>query len=224
MPRGARSLITLRDQINKKFPYRDKASDGGLGDPAHAARVSDHNPDGNGIWHAYDFDHDPDSNGLNCVTLKAQLVSSGDRRIKYIIFQRQIWYPGRGNQAYTGVNAHTQHLHLSVNSSNGDDPAAWALPMLDGYTTRVPVLTGAVTGALPLLYVKEPLMSSPLILKLQQFLVRVFPRYAKFAPTGNYGELTETAIKDFQRASGLLADGKIGSQTWAALVKSGFRA
>ena len=129
MARAAYSLSTLLKQINARFPYRDKASDGGIGDPAHAARISDHNPV-NGVYHAYDFDHDPDSNGLDCRTLWRELLASGDSRIKYVIFNRVIWTPGIGSRTYTGVNAHTLHLHLSVKSGVGDDARNWGLPFL----------------------------------------------------------------------------------------------
>jgi len=34
-------------------------------------------------------------------------------QIKYIIWQRRIWSPGRGWRGYTGANPHTNHAHLS---------------------------------------------------------------------------------------------------------------
>jgi hypothetical protein len=36
--------VRLRDQIDRRWPNRDKRSDGWIGDSDHAARKSDHNP------------------------------------------------------------------------------------------------------------------------------------------------------------------------------------
>jgi hypothetical protein len=40
--------VTLRDQLNDRFPKRDKRSDGWIGDYAHSTRASLHNPDKDG--------------------------------------------------------------------------------------------------------------------------------------------------------------------------------
>lgn len=109
--RVARSLDVLLAQLNERAPHRSKVSDGSIGDAAHAARVSDHNPDAAGIVHARDFTHDP-AGGLDCHRLAAQLVASRDARIKYVIWDRRIW---QGSwQPYSGIDDHTHHLHLSV--------------------------------------------------------------------------------------------------------------
>ena len=57
--------VTLRDQVNKRFPKRKKDSDGWIGDAQHAARgdQSDHNPDANGWVHAIDIDKDLGAKG-----------------------------------------------------------------------------------------------------------------------------------------------------------------
>jgi N-acetylmuramoyl-L-alanine amidase len=39
---------------------------------------------------------------------------------------------------------------------------------------------------------------------------------------GDFGPATETAVRHFQQQRGLLVDGLCGTQTWAALVESGF--
>lgn len=129
--RVARSLDVLLGQLNSLAPQRSKASDGGIGDAEHASRSSDHNPwvgpapDGKMLVTARDFTHDP-AGGLDCNWLADTLIASGDRRIKYIIWNRRIW--AGSWRVYTGINQHTHHLHLSVVSFPiCDDPTPWSL-------------------------------------------------------------------------------------------------
>src|SRR5688572_3459365 len=126
MARRAHSLQTLTEQIRAKFPDRDKRSDGWIGDTAHAARKSDHNPDANGVVHAIDLDED----GWPCATFVDQLVASRDPRLKYVIYERRIWFPSSGWKPYYGINPHTIHVHISVNSGSGDKGHSWNLPIL----------------------------------------------------------------------------------------------
>ena len=56
--RLAPSLIAFEQEANRLAPRRSQASDGSIGDAAHRARVSDHNPDG-GWVHGLDLTHDP---------------------------------------------------------------------------------------------------------------------------------------------------------------------
>lgn len=123
--RVANSLNVLLNQLNNMAPRRSKASDGAIGDPAHASRVSDHNPDRYGVVRARDYTHDP-AGGLDCHWLADKLVRSGDARIKYIIWNRRIW---QGSWSYySGTNPHTQHLHLSVVAdSRADQTHPWNL-------------------------------------------------------------------------------------------------
>ena len=126
--RLAKSLIRLRDQLNASYPNRSKASDGTIGDAAHAATVSDHNPDALGIVRAFDITHDP-AHGLDGDALAAALARSRDPRIKYVIWKRRMLrsYPKPGRPAwtwalYTGPDPHTNHVHLSVVAdARGDD-------------------------------------------------------------------------------------------------------
>src|SRR5690242_20433544 len=82
--RVARSLLTLRDQFNAKFPGRNKASDGTIGDPNHQGTDSDHNPWYGGIVTAIDVTHDPAS-GVDIDRITDELQASRDPRIKYVI-------------------------------------------------------------------------------------------------------------------------------------------
>ena len=129
--RLARSLDDLRDEVNAAHANRSKVSDGTIGDPAHAARVSDHNPDGQGVVRALDLTHDP-AGGLDAheladrIRLRAQ--SGEDDRPKYVISNGRIasdiaewiW------RTYFGSNRHTQHSHTSVRpGAQGDRPGPW---------------------------------------------------------------------------------------------------
>ncbi|MDQ6788651.1 MAG: hypothetical protein M3033_17750 [Acidobacteriota bacterium] len=137
--RVAKSLLTLRDQLNQRYPNRDKSSDGTIGDAAHASRNSDHNPwiiDGaNGVVSAMDITNDPAS-GCSAETLAEAIRAARDGRIKYIIWNRRICNSssiggsaGWVWRAYTGTNGHTHHIHISVKSDKADydSTAPWAI-------------------------------------------------------------------------------------------------
>lgn len=137
--RIAESLKTLRDQINAKFPGRAKASDGAIGDAAHASRDSDHNPwvkDGaTGIVTALDITCDP-KDGADTEALAETLRQKRDPRVKYVIYDRRMFsaYPAGGVAAWTwrpyrGKNPHIKHFHISVQPEKAlyDDTRAWTL-------------------------------------------------------------------------------------------------
>lgn len=117
----APSLSKLRDEINAAFPRRDKTSDGWIGDPSHAARVSDHNPDWgapgrrNGVVRAIDIDIDDNDAGRD---LRREILNAaiGDPRVWYVISNGVIYSRTYGFAArrYTGSNGHYAHVHVSL--------------------------------------------------------------------------------------------------------------
>jgi hypothetical protein len=137
--RLAKSLGILRDEVNAAAPNRSKVSDGWIGDAAHASRTSDHNPwvkdhQGVGVVRAYDFTHDP-RNGCDAALLAQHLRAlavKGDRRISYLIFNRKIASPinNWAWRAYSGPNAHTSHIHISVSQTRThyDSTKGWGWP------------------------------------------------------------------------------------------------
>ncbi len=129
--RAANSLITLRNQLNALYPGRSKASDGTIGDAAHQAGPSDHNPNREGVVTALDITHDP-AHGLSIQVLADRLVANKDQRIKYIICNRRIWEPSIGWTTYDGDNPHQNHLHLSVLWPLGDNSQEWKLSQEKG--------------------------------------------------------------------------------------------
>jgi hypothetical protein len=108
----AASLVTLRSEVNNRWPERSKVSDGWLGDTAHQARVSDHNPDANGCVHAIDVT----AAGIDPMWLVRLLIADDHKRVRYVIFNRKIYQRDRGWVArdYTGSNPHTHHVHVSI--------------------------------------------------------------------------------------------------------------
>lgn len=107
----APSLVKLRDEIDARWPNRDRRSDGWIGDENHSHRQSDHNPDEGGMVHAIDVDKD----GINVKLLLDSTI--GDRRVWYVIWNRNIWsrtYDWK-RRDYNGSNPHTSHVHISIN-------------------------------------------------------------------------------------------------------------
>lgn len=130
----APALAILIGQVNGIAPNRSKRSDGTIGDAAHQARRSDHNPDADDrSVNGADFTHDP-RGGFDARQFAEQLASSGDPRLEYVIFARRIWSRARAHEGwrpYTGTNPHTTHAHVSVSHVPRleDDAQAWRLPM-----------------------------------------------------------------------------------------------
>lgn len=144
--RVARSLDTLLAEINAAAPRRSKKSDGSIGDPAHASRDSDHNPNGLGVVRARDFTHDPDG-GLDCHRLADRLedmLRAGKHPAlgpgAYVIWNDRIISRSRINEGwrtYGGSNPHTRHLHLSVayDAAGYDSTTRWGV-MVEPRTPR----------------------------------------------------------------------------------------
>lgn len=148
MSRQAHSLDVLLAEVNAAHGRRSKVSDGGLGDPAHAARVSDHNPNREGVWRARDFTDDEvddnhdgrDDDMLDCDELARRLVAMyhaehvhpAMRSGAYTIWKGRIYsYDRRGEgwRPYRGPNMHNHHLHQSVATaaSGYDSTLPWGV-------------------------------------------------------------------------------------------------
>lgn len=140
-------LQVLRSELDQWRPNRDRSSDGAIGDAAHAATWSDHNPNTAGVVCAYDIDVDLDgtndnNGGVDVAELVEALRTRPHPDVKYVIFSRGMFsrYPAHGVppftwRLYTGPDPHTSHVHVSVGvgldgrSAPGtyDDLEPWAI-------------------------------------------------------------------------------------------------
>ncbi len=244
--RLAKSLIKLYDQVDEARPNRDHTigPDGSIGDAAHAARgsASDHNPwvkDGNtGVVTALDISHDP-KHGVDTYAFAEHLRQSTDMRIKYVISNGRIFssqnHPWEWRK-YTGSNPHDMHIHISVRELKPlyDLETPWSLGPISTTTPSPGADVPAAPAGAPLLKYGS---TGPAVARVQQ-LLGVVPEFV--ADTRNifgriadafagkirdfppwFGPRTESAVKDFQRLHGLVADGIVGPYTWRALETSG---
>lgn len=133
--RVAGSIRTFGDQIMALRGHTNSYSvDGTLGDLAHSNRISDHNPDDEGIVRALDFYEDKPA---RVDEVAEALRQSRDPRLKYFIHDTRMFssYVGpQGQPAWTwrpygGVNGHINHGHLSVVADDrAEQTHAWAMP------------------------------------------------------------------------------------------------
>lgn len=127
---------TLLNEINARWPNRNKENDGTIGDKAHAARKSDHNPNADGVVLARDIDSRLDGTTVDAEELVQHIVAlgrSGDPRLKggYVINRGRKWSDKTNWEPakYTGTNKHNEHIHVSLtsNPSGYNSKASWKL-------------------------------------------------------------------------------------------------
>lgn len=144
---------------------------------------------------------------------------SGELGVQCLIYARKIWsgsYPDQGWRDYRGLADHFDHVHTELCWD-----AAYHLT-----TDKIRAALGGVTSvAAP----PAPAASSPsgrLLVRgmrgddvsaLQRKLVTGYPAYCDFPVTGFFGDLTERCVREFQKRSHLVVDGKVGPATRGAL-------
>jgi hypothetical protein len=139
--RPVAGVTTLRNQVNRRWPKRDRRSDGILGDKAHAGRQSDHNPDARGLVHALDIDADLDPKDPGAAQrLANQIVAyaasgiPGANRIKYVVFNDQIASGTYANSMWKWRGSgygHMHHIHVSFSTKGENNAQTFPLPILN---------------------------------------------------------------------------------------------
>jgi hypothetical protein len=185
----APALVRLRAEVDRRWPTRSKASDGWLGDAAHAARVSDHNPDGKGEVHAIDVT----AAGIDVAVLLRAAI--GNPAVWYVIHDGHIWSRtyGWAKRVYTGPNPHRHHVHISIRytaaAENWD--GSWLLRAVKAAA----VLRAGATGT----------------------RVTALQRALKITADGTFGPKTAAAVNRLKHQRGWPEDGVAGSRVLEAL-------
>ena len=236
MARLVKAGVTLRDQINEKWPKRDKRSDGWIGDRAHQARKSDHNPDKDGWVHAIDIDENFGPGWKKGTTAKEfadQLIQyaregKDNGRLKYVVYENRIasgtyrdkyWVWRKGNWG------HTQHIHVSFTDKAERDGSKFDLPIFRDepeFETSVGDLVAEaqepVTG-MPypgVAFVQWGKRNDYVKAMQAQLIARGFD--IEFGASGNYFHETRDAVKEFYKSIGLTSNGrKMGPKAWNRL-------
>lgn len=220
------SLVALRAEVNRRWPYRDRSSDGSIGDAYHAARTNSHNPVGRkggpdvgtiGAVHALDIT----ASGIDTTALLNSVI--GDSRVWYVIYNGRIWSRTTGWAARPqSGDPHTTHIHINLREDSQSvavkaekDASRWLSSSGGrGSSAKVANRTSRAT---------KVSLSTTTTRKLQKALIKRGFRIPSGA-TGWYGPETTRAVKAFQKAqgwSGSGADGIAGAQTLARLGVTG---
>lgn len=148
--RTAKSLLVLRDEVNALAPRRSRISDGAVGDTAHGARTSRHNPNRYGVVTALDLTHDP-KGGCDIHAIARQVAKNPHDQLAYIISNRQIASKDQGWRwrRYSGSNPHTIHAHFAVGVGPDSRPeppydstASWGISTVTEDAAMEELITG----------------------------------------------------------------------------------
>lgn len=221
--------VTLRDQVNKKWGSRDKASDGWLGDAKHQARTSDHNADKDGWVHAIDIDEDflGKGKGQNIAKefadqlIKLAREGKDGGRLKYVVYENRVasgTYPNKFWVWRDGNWGHTHHIHVSFTDKAQTSGAPFNLPIF-GHDSKpgTSPLTPSYQKPFPGINFVKFGAKNDFVKEMQKKLIaKGFNIPA--GPTGNYGIQTANAVKNFYGSIKLTTDGKkMGPKAWDAL-------
>ena len=204
MASPARCCLQALEDATIRWPFRNQAYDGIMGDAAHQKHHSDHN-DGN----AFDLTNDP-AHGVDCNSLCNVVIS--DSRVTYVIWNRKIYNRARaaeGWRAYTGPSPHDHHMHVSIAATSREILTAWPWSA-NGSLGPIPPLKPVPYGNIPLRLGSRGTATLILQIQLKSMGYDV-------TPDGSFGPKTLHVVQSLQRKKQFKVDGIVGPKTWAAL-------
>lgn len=218
MAKLAPSLVNLRSEVNRRWPKRDKRSDGWLGDRRHRRRRSDHNPDSRGIVNAVDIDASSIDAAL---VIRAAIAHPSTN---YIIFKGKIYSRNRGfrPRRYRGSNPHNGHIHVSIVRSRAaqGNKRGWlkAVPPKKAPPKRitVPARKGTPVALANLRYGKNNADVADLQRALRRYLAARKVNVDRLNPSGVTGRYGNQTIKMVVKANQLIAK-STGNKWWLTL-------
>lgn len=135
-------------------------------------------------------------------------ANSAELGVQCIIWSRRIWSgsrPHEGFRDYKGSNAHVDHLHVEL---------SWVAARTLTQARIAELLGGSVAPRV--LKLVSPRMRGEDVRAVQIALAARAPS-ENLAADGVFGPRTDRAVRRFQAAHGLAADGDVGPLTRAAL-------
>jgi len=193
-----------------------------LGDAAHLATHSDHNPDSVGVVHAIDVMFPV---GTKATAVLDWCLSHPDD-LEYVIHNRKIYERSNGfkPKAYTGSDPHTNHVHISgrhgTQHTNNHTGVGYNLTAEKMSPTGSPCAAHIPIPSYPLgAYPGHELKLGSNESAVKHLQTKLNLNGYPLVADGDYGAKTVAAVKTFQSKSHLLSDGVTGPITWAAVAK-----
>lgn len=227
----ARSLENLRDEINAKYPGRSKSSDGTIGDAAHSARASDHNPNSRRSVNAMDIT----TKDIDFKSVFEAIKKHPSAR--YVIHKSRIYNRDIGNWAsrpYRGSNPHDKHFHISIYQSKSaeDNNKSWGIGKAapskpapkpkpkpkpkpcSKSAPKFPYGSGHYIGRESNSKYSHSGANSKDKGNVRQWQQQMKGRGWSIGVDGYFGPQSEKVAKAFQQQIKVTVDGKVGAVTW----------
>lgn len=173
------------------------------------------------------------------VLAEALRVHSGELGIQCVIYERMIWSSARpyeGWRPYTGVNPHTDHLHVELSWWAAINLTVARCNSILGGSRPIPPTSGPAPAPVrpaparpaPTNWMEALQMRLPTINPGDDgFAVKVFQEILNahggfpghpLVPDGSYGPTSQGACRDKQRDWRIKDNAVVGPQTWSAAL------